>query len=70
MEELDDETFAAIDAALRELDDPDSEISRFYNATRARWDEILRPLLEAIHASEQMTAEDYAVRITPIDEVF
>lgn len=35
--------------------------------SRKKWDEAVKPLLDAIRASTRLTAEDYAVTVLPVD---
>ena len=64
---LSSDALERIDEALKSREDPDSETHRSFEESRARWDEILKPQIDAIRDSEQLTQDDFAIRINTRD---
>jgi hypothetical protein len=60
--DIDPDTVFRIEEALRNWRQ-DPEMRRQMEQTRAKWDERIRPMIEAIRQSERLTAEDYAIRV-------
>ena len=58
-----DEQREQIEAMLSELDNPNSETRKRFDALGKKYDEMARPLLEAIDASTRLTERDYQLRI-------
>jgi hypothetical protein len=58
---MDDETRNRIERELAELDNPESDVRRRFEASLAKWDEILRPLQAAIRESERITKRDLQI---------
>ncbi len=57
------EALQRIDDAFQSRDSPDSEASRFFEESQRKWDKILLPQIQAIQTSEQLTKDDFAIRI-------
>ena len=64
---LSSEALRRIDEAFRERDRPDSDAHRFFEESQQRWNEILRPQIESIRASEELTQDDFSIRINVRD---
>jgi hypothetical protein len=64
---ISEETRKRIEENLRDWDDPNSEVRKRFLAAQEKWDEVLRPLEDAIIASEQLTEDDFAIRINTRD---
>jgi len=58
MVQLSDELRAKIEQGLRDWDKPGNEFRQRFEATHQKWVEALRPLTEAIEASERITERD------------
>jgi hypothetical protein len=46
---------------FKDMEDPNSEVSRLIQEGQKRWDKILQPQLDAIRESTRITAEDLAI---------
>lgn len=51
---------------LVDLDDP--EVRKLYEASLRKWDERLRPLIEANQRAEHFTAEDFNIIVGPCED--
>jgi hypothetical protein len=65
--DLSEETRKRIEEELRKWAKADPEAQSRFEAARQEWDVELRPLKEAIVASERLTEEDFAIRINARD---
>jgi hypothetical protein len=64
---LDAETMDKIVAALQNLDNTHSDEHRLFEESRQKWEDIVKPLVDAISASERLTEKDFAIRINTRD---
>lgn len=64
---VDECTRKQIENALQQLKDPSSQAARRFEEFRAESEKILRPLSEAIRASEVLSDRDLAIRINTRD---
>lgn len=56
-----------ITALLESVGDVNSEAHRQFEESRAKWDEIAKPLVDAIAESERLSEDDFAIRINTRD---
>ena len=61
------EALKQIDEAFRSRSNPDSEACRFFKESQQKWEEIVRPQIQAIQTSELLTEGDFAIRINTRD---
>lgn len=52
-----------IEAVLKQVGDVESEAHKVFEESRAKWDAIVKPLIDAIENSERLNADDFAIRI-------
>lgn len=52
-----------IEAGLHNLRDPDSDTRKRYEAAGKKWDEVFKPLQDAIAKSECLTETDFGIVI-------
>lgn len=64
---LSSEALQRIDDAFQDRDRRDSDANRFFEASQQRWNEILRPEIDSIRASEELTQDDFSIRINVRD---
>ena len=64
MKQIADETRQRIEEGLRNWDDQNSVSRRIFDASQQKWDEVLKPLKDAIAESERITERDLNIRIT------
>jgi DNA-binding transcriptional regulator YiaG len=64
---LSSEVLARIDVALNSRNRSDSDAHRLLEQSQQKWEGILRPQIEAIRSSEQLTQDDFAIRINMRD---
>jgi len=60
---ISEETRRRIEQGLLEWSDPTSAARQRFEAANAHLGEVVRPLEEAVIASERLTADDFAIRI-------
>jgi len=65
--ELSPESMTEIIAVLEQVGHPDSAAHKLFEESRAKWDEIVKPLVEAIAESERLSEDDVAIRINTRD---
>lgn len=61
------ESMAEITAVLQQVDNPNSAVHKLFEESRQKWDEIVKPLSEAIAESERLSEDDFAIRINTRD---
>jgi hypothetical protein len=62
-----DEIRRRIEEGLRNWKEEKSEARKRYETAEDEWDKALRPLEDAITASERLTEDDFAIRINTRD---
>ena len=66
-QELSPESMMEITAVLEQVGDINSPAHKLFEESRAKWDEIVKPLVEAIAESERLSEDDFAIRINTRD---
>jgi hypothetical protein len=58
---ISEETRKRIEEGLRDWSNVDSEARKRFEAARGKWDKALKPLQDAIVASERLTEKDFVI---------
>lgn len=61
---MNDETRQRIEREIADWHRDYSEARKRFEELRAKWDEVLKPLTDAIERCERLTEDDYNIRIT------
>lgn len=65
--ELSRDSMLEIEAVLEQVSDVKSDAHKAFEESRARWDDIVKPWVEAIAESERLSEDDFAIRINTRD---
>lgn len=66
-QELSQDSMMEIIAVLEQVGVADSAANKQFEESRAKWDEIVKPLVDAIAESERLSEDDFAIRINTRD---